>query len=67
MNGQEWLALAIVLLVAFLQVRSWAGGGRRAAKRGGATCGSCSGCPSQRSGATDGGAALAPAAQGACH
>ncbi len=67
MNGQEWLALAIVLLVAFLQVRSWTGGGKRAAKGGGAACGSCSGCPSQRTGAPGGGAALTPASQGACH
>lgn len=66
MNVQEWVALAIVLVVAFLQARAWLGGGRRAAK-GGAGCGSCSGCPSARAGEPGGGATLTLASQGACH
>jgi hypothetical protein len=64
MNGQEWIALAVVAAVVLLQVRSWLGVRARAAKTGAASCGSCSGCPSNRA-AVPG--APAPATGGACH
>ncbi|MBK7977519.1 MAG: FeoB-associated Cys-rich membrane protein [Deltaproteobacteria bacterium] len=57
MNGQEWIALAIVALVAWLQLRSWLAASKSAARSGAACGSSCSGCPGRRP----------SAAHGACH